>query len=399
MNKFNIRFAALIVLIFLSGMAPAQIDELRNLGYVVVSPQGPIDGGDYGPYTPGTRTSGIQEAFDYAWVKNKLAQVYIVGGPNVVYTLDTTLDIPWGQNWHCNGGSYVMLFTITTGNCMVIDSQMNSVLKFGSISAPFLQSGSILKIYPHTEWPDGPDGLNVCVSAKIGVGSITGPGSNSTCVGLQVDGPVQYSFFSTGEISGCGTGIRINSGTNITVTTPMISRCNTMFQVNSGSNNIFRAGMDATGVVNPLGLQINSGGACTYHLNWIVGFDATNALSLGAGSGDNTIYARNLPGYDAITANSSDHTKIITTDPVGFDITTPVVSTSNTLYKNRTSFPVLAMITNPGATTSYRIVSTGGSQNISGPVAAGQMIYLAPGEGMEFTFSGSAPTWIWKALR
>ena len=393
MNKFKNILTVIILLVFLPCIVQA---ELRNMGYVVVSPQGPIDGGDYGPYTPGTKTSGIQEAFDYAWVRNELEEVYIVGGPDVVYTLDETLDIPWGQNWHCDGGSYVMNFTITNGDCMVIDSQMNSVLTFGSISAPFLQSGSIVKIYPHI---DGPDNFTVCVSAKIEMGSITGSGSSSSCVGLETTGPVQYSFFSAGEISGCGTGIEINSGTNINVTSSVISNCGTMVRVNSGSDNIFRASMDATGVSNPLGLVINSGGASTYHLNWKAGFDSTNALSLGAGSGDNLIYAMNLPGYDGVIANSSDHTKIISTDPVGFDITTPVISASNTYYRNRTSFSVMAMVTNPGSATSYGIDSTGGSQTISGAPLAGQVIYLAPGERMKFIYSGSAPTWVWKALR
>src|SRR2546425_9503341 len=33
--------------------------------FVVVSPNGPNDDGDYGSNTPGTSTSGIQEAFDF----------------------------------------------------------------------------------------------------------------------------------------------------------------------------------------------------------------------------------------------------------------------------------------------------------------------------------------------
>ena len=33
---------------------------------IVVSPQGPRDGGDFGPHTPGTKTSGLQEALDAA---------------------------------------------------------------------------------------------------------------------------------------------------------------------------------------------------------------------------------------------------------------------------------------------------------------------------------------------
>jgi hypothetical protein len=35
---------------------------------IVVSPDGPSDGGDFGPHTPGTQTSGLQEALDAAIV-------------------------------------------------------------------------------------------------------------------------------------------------------------------------------------------------------------------------------------------------------------------------------------------------------------------------------------------
>ena len=34
--------------------------------FVTVTQNGPDDGGDFGPYTPGTQTSGIQEALNYA---------------------------------------------------------------------------------------------------------------------------------------------------------------------------------------------------------------------------------------------------------------------------------------------------------------------------------------------
>ncbi len=39
-------------------------DRMRAMNCVVVSPEGPRDGGDFGPFTPDTKTSGLQEAFD-----------------------------------------------------------------------------------------------------------------------------------------------------------------------------------------------------------------------------------------------------------------------------------------------------------------------------------------------
>lgn len=54
------------------------VAALRQLGYVVVSPSGPTDGGDFGNDTPGTQTGGLQEAFNTAVALGK--DVYIVGG-------------------------------------------------------------------------------------------------------------------------------------------------------------------------------------------------------------------------------------------------------------------------------------------------------------------------------
>ena len=61
-----------ITCIFLTSCGSAQtysrkdIEIAKNRGDVVISPEGPLDGGDFGPHTPGTKTSGLQEAFDHA---------------------------------------------------------------------------------------------------------------------------------------------------------------------------------------------------------------------------------------------------------------------------------------------------------------------------------------------
>ena len=64
-----------------------------------VTPDGPEDGGDFGPRTPGTKTSGLQEAFDAA--KARGMDLYIAGGSwtaektrPIVYVLHETLRIP-----------------------------------------------------------------------------------------------------------------------------------------------------------------------------------------------------------------------------------------------------------------------------------------------------------------
>jgi len=91
--------------------------QWRSLNYIVVTPNGPTDGGDFGPGTPGTKTSGLQEAFNRA--HEEVRDIYIVGGGNnsmlqkgVSYRLDQTLRIPWMQDWRLDGGECGLLSSI-----------------------------------------------------------------------------------------------------------------------------------------------------------------------------------------------------------------------------------------------------------------------------------------------
>src|SRR5262245_9374408 len=103
------RSLALATAVFASIVAPAfaqdgggQKQRARN--QIVVSPNGPRDGGDFGPLTPGTKTSGLQEALDAAKAQGK--DLYVVGGswtadktPPIVYNLHDTLHVPWMQDF------------------------------------------------------------------------------------------------------------------------------------------------------------------------------------------------------------------------------------------------------------------------------------------------------------
>ena len=200
-------FCSVLILTVSQMSVLANTAALHNLGYVVVSPEGPDDGGNYGPQTPGTTTAGMQEAFDFAAANSK--EVYIIGGgvgssgSPVIYNLSTTLTIPWGQDWHCDGGNYVMNFTQTSGDCLVIDSQMSCFFRFGIIKAENLQSGSIVKINPVTIGPDNFNVIEVTLFEFTGI--IGGPGA----VGLHLladttpNGNISNSHFVIRSISDC----------------------------------------------------------------------------------------------------------------------------------------------------------------------------------------------------
>src|SRR5438552_547219 len=112
------------------------VESLRAMGYVVVTPAGPKDGGDFGPYTPDTQTSGLQEAFDYSRKQGR--DLFISGGSagerGVTYTLKKTLHIPWHHSFRCDGGEYHIVYEEKSGDAVIIDSQMNTYIKLGSIS-------------------------------------------------------------------------------------------------------------------------------------------------------------------------------------------------------------------------------------------------------------------------
>ena len=388
--------------------------QLQNLGYVVVSPNGPTDGGDFGPMTPGTQTSGIQEAFDFArsnppaWHR----EVYIIGGGGstpVVYDIDTTLNISWSQDWHCDGGNYIMNFTQTTGDCLVIDSQMTSDLKFGSVQALNLQSGSIVKIYPHNV---GGDAAVAFGARRITFNSIIGGGGNAVPgkgVGLHIDasvGPIAAPHFYATEIVGCETGILLEPETggqgilDCVIECPSIRNCNTAIAAHTGFFNRFIASIDPDNVTGTkIGADIAGGYENNYTLSWHGGFSAGNSLKFRNTAKDNLVHAANLPA-DGVTNNASTKTnRIVTLKPVGFNVTTPAIPTS-TIYKtNETSYSIVVTILTPGTVTSWNVKDSSGiTDTVSGGLLAGQTIYLEPGDAVRFMYS-SPPTWKWRALR
>jgi len=396
------RILILLMVLFTPIVSADDITVLRNLGYVVVSPQGPTDGGNFGPFTPNTQTSGIQEAFDYA-KQNNFKEVYIIGGggntaESVVYNLSTTLTIPWFQNWHCTGGNYIMNFTQTSGDCLVIDSQMNCLLTFGTISAPNLTAGSIVKIAPVTE---GPDTYVVYICCVTNITAIRGKGENYATGLYLTGGNTGGSKFTVGQIENCQIGLRLDSNVNGNeINCNLIRHCGTMIKSNPSSGNIIYAAMeveDAAGTV--IGASIESGQQNMYTLTWLDSFSPGNSLIFGNSAQDNLIFAMNLP-IDGVTNNASNPTNcIIPLQSAGYRITTPPIAGSGNYITNTTSYSVIATIVTAGSVSTWITRDSAGTeQTISGPLLAGQTFYLEPGDSIKFYYT-APPTWRWKALR
>ena len=257
----------------------ARADRGRN--QIVVSPNGPEDGGDYGPQTPGTKTSGLQEALNAA--KAQAKDVYLAGGSwtadkttPVVYNLNTTLHIPWMQNFRLDSGHCVLNYTQKTGDAVVFDSQMSCSYRFGLIVS--LSEGATVRMKPTTA---GPDHFKVITSTEFVFNALVGGGGawpsgeayNSDLdksrrwigTGLWLDGsegPIDGNKITVIETVGCAVGLLLSHAvTRNTIEETNIHLCRDHIRLGGPedsrpSDNRIEAFMDCQGIEPSSGARI-----------------------------------------------------------------------------------------------------------------------------------------------
>lgn len=393
--------------------APSR-DRLHAMNYVVVSPEGPDDGGDFGPHTPGTKTSGIQEAFDCAKANRK--DVYIAGGTmpdafknGVVYHTQETIRVPWFQDFHLDGGEYVINYDKNEGDAVVLDSLMSCHLKFGLIVAP--TSGAVLRLKPETKGPDGFAVLNTTsieVNALVGGGSVFPDGKKAPQgVGLFLDaskGPILNNTIRVTELIACQTGLLLSCGPSGTAIVdnqfniPFLHLCSVHMQVGNENEpvlrNTFQVNIDSNGLADTVGVRIFGKRNCFTLDVGPTGKD--QGIVFESSAEDNLITALELAnGYTNRAARPNN--TIVPLKPLGFAIETPPIAASGAPVVNRTPFDTEALIVKPGLVTAWTLTDAQGiAQAFSGPLTAGQAISLAPGDAVLFEYS-QAPEWRWRA--
>jgi len=157
-----------------AGAAPAERREggmePARLPMVVVSYD---DSGDFGPQTPGTRTSGWQEAIAYCVAHHQ--DLYAKGGwggREAVYHLADTIRIPPTQDFRITGGVYVLNWEGPGDrDLLAIDSGMDCHYQFGILV--YGGTGAALRIRP--EGPVPIDGFAVFTDSEVEVSSIADP--------------------------------------------------------------------------------------------------------------------------------------------------------------------------------------------------------------------------------
>jgi hypothetical protein len=159
------------------------------------------DSGDFGPGTPGTRTSGWQEALDAC--ADHQRDLYVkggYGGLSPIYHVQDTIRFPPAQDFKVDGGVYVVNWTGPADrDLMVIDSCMNCEIHLGILVYGGFEAA--LRVRP--ERPVPIDGFPVVVETWIVSQGMADPhpftpGERAGGSGLVFDGsraPIVHSSF------------------------------------------------------------------------------------------------------------------------------------------------------------------------------------------------------------
>lgn len=395
-------------------------------GYYVVSPRGPDDGGDFGPHTPGTKTSGLQEAFDAC--KRDRRDLYIVGGgapaafqnPGGVYALNETLRIPWMQDFRCDGGESILQYTRPSGDAVVMDSQMSCVYKFGLIALHQGENedGACLRIRPQTV---GPDNMVAFVSSRLAVNALVGAGSRGLEKtefvaygdGLVLDsaaGAINGNEIFVHETIGCARGIYLTAPgpqtavLNNWIRCPFIHICRTHLRLGDPRDpggvlwNRIDALIDGDDLKDATGVQIFGRGN---RLNLaFLQIPAGRGIVFEEGASENLVETQNLLGRYTDNAKAGSNV-IRTQEPDGLAVRTPAFPAGGEWLENPYPATIEVTVLTAGNIASWQRRQEGGhALEFKGGLHPGQTFTLRPHESVRFTVEGdvAAPAWHWRPL-
>ena len=394
-------------------------DNGRRLNRLVVSPAGPSDGGDFGPHTPGTRTSGLQEAFDAA--KSQRKDLYICGGSwtegknqPVVYFLSTTLQVPWMQDFRMDSGHAVLQYTPKTGDAIEIDSQMSCSYRFGLVASN--SNGAVVRLAPKTA---GPDRFKVITSSDFHFNALVGGGGawpggesyNSNLdqgirrigTGLWIDGrpgSIDANTIDVTEIVGCERGLLVDAASsNNWIRATNIHLCHEHLVVGTSGddrprNNYISAYLNSEGIANAVGLRL---AAQFNRLDLTIGrmgmsrdviFEPAASFNLVSG----------LSFSHGITNRAKEPTnRLISIDHRSANLQSPAIPGSGEWCRNDSLTAVEVRIVDPGRVTQWSERCSGTELTFAETLASGQSFVLNPGDSISITYE-QPPSWHWKPI-
>ena len=396
----------------------SSLPNLRSQGYVIVTPEGPRDGGDFGKFTPGTMTAGIQEAIQHA--KAHYLNLYIIGaqgdrkgGGN--YAIQETIHIPPLQGFRIDGGEYVLSYQGKTGDAIHIDSCMDCWYKFGLITTR--STGATVLFGPENPVPI--DGFTVITDSAFEFSSIVGGGSfdltskkisGGRGSGIKLDasaGSILWNRIFAVAVLLCDKGVYLTRAkSSHVVRSNWIQvlhnhQCHTHLQLGDAEDgegvslNRLDMSIESEGIPGSIGAQIF--GQKNYLTLDVGGSAANQGVVFEPESRDNVVNALNIA--HGFTNNATHPTnRIIPPWPAGFEVETPPIPPSERAVTNRNPLGVQVMFLQPGEVTEWTLSDAkGGSQTVQAGLHAGQNVALGPGDGIKFTYS-TPPAWRWRSI-
>jgi hypothetical protein len=399
----------LLVTILYNPGFTARFDALREQGFVIVSADGPDDGGDFGPKTPGTTTAGIGEALQYLEKANtdqhRSLNLHIASGH---YSTSNTIHVPWlGERLQIDAREAWIDYTPTHGDALVIDSQMNGRLRFGYISGMQLVDGWIVKVKPVHPGPSAPlpkeRQSSVIVSTLIEFNAIVAKeyfkdGVAQRGNGILLDasvGPILWSTVDISEINTCGVGAQLTGNCHYnTIDLWFNHGCDIHLQIDEGvaQNRIYSA-INSEKVPESIGALIAG---------------ERNTLSLAmtqVAKGKSVIFEKPAQ-FNVVNLNDSRYgftnnfplgaNRIVANDELFIE--TPQVPHSETPLVNPIPANVEVLILDPGDVRGWSLQAPNGTeQKINAGLRAGQQLQLQPGESISLRYRHHPPKWHWRA--
>ncbi len=391
--------------------APPALENYGHLGYVVVTPNGPLDGGDFGPHTPGTRTAGIQEAIDTALASVPQKNVWITGKQDVqtranTYEAAETIYVPPSQGFTIESGLYVLMFTGSTSPAVWIDSAMNCKYYFGIIGSASKSAPTILikpkNLLPIDTWASPVTTvLDFRIEAALG-------GSAAVAIDATEATIVGNTLYAN-EIASSGTGLvlvarsgRFILDNRIGVTrnhgSPIQAQVgDPLTPPDSIRANHLSVEMDSDGVPGAAGLILASGRNNVIKIVSSNGMQPGKGLILGPDASENLIEATSLASGMTNQARKPTN-RLVTSWPVGFAVETPPVPHPGRYATNRNPYTVEVTITSAGRVNGWTVMDANGlTQTVAAGLTVGQQITLAPGDSLQFSYD-VPPAWQWRAV-
>lgn len=173
--------------------------------------------GDFGPQTPGTKTSGWKEALEHC-VAHGL-DLYVkggYGGQKAIYHTRETIRLPAAQDFRIDGGVFVINYVgDPMQDAVVMDSAMNCDYQLGVIV--YGGKAAALRIRP--EKPVPVDGFPIVVESQVRCQTVADPhpfqpGPRPAGTGLILDpgvAGINYNLFYFASILNFNTCIDIRS--------------------------------------------------------------------------------------------------------------------------------------------------------------------------------------------